>query len=124
MAESRPIVWNRQPIDAQRVALVIRDGQYMGRVDLAWDDGRPDLIGIRSVDPNTGAAAIEAWKLHAELCGAEVRDERQVLTAGSISTREAIARLERERTQRRGLSAPGILFNHEARAERGLFGEG
>src|SRR4051812_42143705 len=75
-----PIVWDRLAIEDQRRALVIRDACAPGcrdRIDLAWDDARPFLVGIRSVRLPDGAAGLEAWKALAVLIGAEVRDERQ-----------------------------------------------
>lgn len=131
--EPVPIVWNRQPIDAQRVALVIRDAPLVDcrdRVDVAWDDGRPFLIGIRSIRLPENPAALEAWRALAALIGAEIRDERRTpdpfATADAENARKAVAeRLEREsrlRGQRRTHNPlpAGSLFDDVTQAQGGL----
>lgn len=130
---SAEIVWNRQPIDSQRVALVIRDAPLSDcrdRVDVAWDDGRPFLIGIRSIRLPDNPAALEAWRSLAVLIGAEVRDERQTpdpfAEADANNARKAVAaRLEAKRREvdARRTHSPmptGSLFDQVTRAQGGL----
>lgn len=122
-----PIAWGRQPIDPDRRALVIRPAEgTRDRLDLAWDDGRPFLVGIRSVAPEDVARVVAAWSDYARLIGAEVRDERPALLGGSVSPEEALRR-ETWRRDARRQNQPlpeGSLFDFTARDQRGLFEEG
>lgn len=131
--EPAPIVWNRLPIEAQRVALVIRNAALSGaqnRLDVAWDDGRPFLIGIRSIR-DTNDPALEAWKALAVLVGCEIRDERSTpdvfAEADANNARAAVAaRLEQERRARdarRAYQPPsaGGLFDEVRRNTQELF---
>lgn len=104
--EPAPIVWNRQPIEDQRCALVIRDNADPWEpVVLAWDDGRPFLIGIRCIRLPADAAALEGWKAVAVVGRCEIRDERTSPDvfgeADANNARTAVAaRLEHERRAR------------------------
>jgi hypothetical protein len=124
------IVWNRQPIDAQRVALVIRDAEMRGHVDLCWDDGRPFLIGIRTMRMPGNEVGLEAWKLQAELARLPIRDERRPDPFADPSADRAARCLAhqleshaRERqAKRRALPADDLdLFNPNRREARDLF---
>lgn len=123
----RPIVWNRLPVETQRVALVIRAAEgTRDRIDLAWDDGRPWLVGIRSIDPGN-TVALEAWKLHAELIGATIRDERPddplQESQGAAQTRHDLAQLQRDREAKRDVQPmpAGGLFDEVRRNTQDLF---
>lgn len=129
--EPPPIVWNRLPLDGQRRALVIRDASppAPGLVDLAWDDGRAFLVGIRSLRLPAAATALEAWKLEAELIKAVIRDERADPFEAADRANEAQAkaaaleRARRDRESRREMQplAPGGLFDECRRGEQDLF---
>lgn len=126
----RPIVWNRAPLSGQHLALVIRGAEgTRDRIDLAWDDGRPFLIGIRSVAPGN-RVAVEAWKLAAELEGAAIRDERAPgdpwnVEQGDAQLRHDLERVQRERESARDFQPmpAGSLFDEVHRNTRELFNE-
>lgn len=124
--EPPPIVWNRLPLDDQRRALVIRDAGAPGLCALAWDDGRPFLIGIRELRLPAQRVALDAWKTVAEVARLPIRDERSPLLRpfdeGSISTAQALE-LERRRREIRREMRPdlGELFDFTSRDRRDLF---
>lgn len=122
--EPPPIVWNRLPLEDQRRALVIRDGVTAGFCVVAWDDGRPFLIGIRELRWPAQAAALEAWKAVAQVGRLAIRDERtpQPLAEGSVSTAQALELERRRRQLRKGEPRdPGPLFDLTSRDRRDLF---
>lgn len=122
--EPPPIVWNRLPLEDQRRALVIRDAPRVGFAELAWDDGRPFLVGIRELRLPGQEAALEAWKTVAAVAHLPIRDERvpRPLSEGSISTAQALELERRRREIRRGLQQdPGDLFDFTSRDRRDLF---
>lgn len=132
MSEPREIVWNRQPYESQIVALVIRDhADAWEPVALAWDDGRPFLIGIRCIRLPGDAVALDAWRGVATINRREVRDERSApdvfAEADANNARAAMAaRLETVRRDReaRRASFPlpaGSLFDEVTRAQTELF---
>ena len=133
MSKPREIVWNRQPYESQIVALVIRDAERRGFVDVCWDDGRPFLIGIRTLKLGAGAdtVSLDAWRGVATINRREVRDERSApdvfAEADANNARAAMAaRLEtvrRDREARRAsLPLPaGSLFDEVTRAQTELF---
>lgn len=131
MSPAREIVWNRQPYESQIVALVIRDAERRGYVDVCWDDGRPFLIGIRTLRDGLETPALDAWRGVATINRREVRDERSApdvfAEADANNARAAMAaRLEtvrRDREARRAsLPLPaGSLFDEVARAQTELF---
>lgn len=118
-----PIVWNRQPIEDQRTALVIRDyPDAWEPIALAWDDGRPFLVGIRTIREPVDSAALAAWCAAAVVEGLPIRDERAApnvfAEAEANNARKAAAeRLERERRAR------DARRDHQPLAEGGLFDE-
>lgn len=121
-----PIVWNRLPSASPR-ALVIRDAEA-GALDLAYDDGRPFLVGIRSVRLPQDQGAFDAWLAQAKAEGLELRDERRprVLEAAQepgTHMRHAVADLERQRRLRRHREPAGDtpLFDFTRRDQRDLF---
>ena len=126
----REIVWNRQPFDSQIVALVIRDAERRGFADIAWDDGRPFLIGIRTVT-TSDAAALEAWRTCAAVAGHEIRDERAspdvFAQADANNARAAVAAridAKRRETEARRAHSPmdaGSLFDEVRRNTQELF---
>lgn len=121
--EPPPIVWNRLPIDKARVALVIRDARA-GGYDLAWDDGRDCLTGIRSVRAEQ-SGVILSWQSLALSEGVRLRDERKVLglANGSTTTAEDLRRLEQARAAKRApLELPaGSLFDTVTRDQQEMF---
>lgn len=133
MSPPREIVWNRQPYESQIVALVIQDSAWPGFIELSWDDGRPFLIGIRTLKLGAGAdtVALDAWRGVATINRREVRDERSApdvfAEADANNARAAMAaRLEtvrRDREARRAsLPLPaGSLFDEVTRAQAELF---
>lgn len=131
MSPAREIVWNRQPYESQIVALVIRDAERPGYVDVCWDDGRPFLIGIRTLRDGLETPALDAWRGVATINRREVRDERSApdvfAEADANNARAAMAaRLEtvrRDREARRAsLPLPaGSLFDEVTRAQTELF---
>lgn len=131
MSPAREIVWNRQPYESQIVALVIRDAERRGYVDVCWDDGRPFLIGVRTLRDGLETPALDAWRGVATINRREVRDERSApdvfAEADANNARAAMAaRLEtvrRDREARRAsFSLPvGSLFDEVSRAQTELF---
>jgi hypothetical protein len=131
MSEPREIVWNRQPYESQIVALVIRDSdRRRGAFDVAWDDGRPFLIGIRTLVVGVDSAALDAWRGLATFLRREIRDERAApdvfAQADANNARKAmVARLEAERRRREAArdNQPlpvGSLFDEVTRAQAEL----
>jgi hypothetical protein len=131
MSKPREIVWNRQPYESQIVALVIRDAERRGYVDVCWDDGRPFLIGVRTLRDGLETPALDAWRGVATINRREVRDERSapdVFAEADANNAHAAmaARLEtvrRDREARRAsLPLPaGSLFDEVTRAQTELF---
>ena len=131
MSEPREIVWNRQPYESQIVALVIQDSAWPGFIELSWDDGRPFLIGIRTLRDGLETPALDAWRGVATINRREVRDERSApdvfAEADANNARAAMAaRLETVRRDReaRRASFPlpaGSLFDEVTRAQAELF---
>lgn len=123
----RPVViWNRAPVASARVALVIRDNPDPREpIALAYDDGRPWLIGIRCICLPADQEALAAWLASARADGLEVRDERtgNPLLMGQTTLAQRIELKRREREARRDNQPldPGGLFDQVRRDTRDLF---
>lgn len=128
--QSRPkrpvVIWNRTPLASGPVALVIRDNPDPREpIALAYDDGRPWLIGIRCICLPADQEALDAWLASARADGLAVRDERtgNPLLMGQTSLAQRLALKIREREARRDNQPldPGCLFDQVRQDTRSLF---
>lgn len=121
----RPVVWNRQPVEGARVALVLRDTDDAWEpVEAAYDDGRAFLVGIRRFRPPADLPALQVWIDAAKAEGLAIVDERAPrLDSGSISTRQGLELERRRREAGRAADAlpAGGLFDLVRRDQGELF---